>query len=54
MEKETNSPEESQLEKGEGHTPTTLFDEEQEPIVTPKTWVVVFVSLLWISWSKQD
>ena len=44
MEKETNSPKDSEIENGEAHTSMTFSDEEQEPVVTPKTWVVVFVS----------
>jgi hypothetical protein len=44
MEKGKNSPNESEIENGAAHTSVTLSDEEQEPVVTPKTWVVVFVS----------
>lgn len=43
MEKDMNSPIDSEIENGAGHTSMTLSDEEKEPVVTPKTWVVVFV-----------
>ena len=44
VEKDKDSSRELQLGQNGVESPVRLSAEEEEPVVTPKTWIVVFVS----------